>query len=89
MINWYNLWINAILFYAMSIVINALIPKIQCIQRTSTYAKFVIKKVFIKKCTYNCSFCDNMNNELCNKDNHKNTFVKNYNCEHNICLECI
>ena len=39
--------------------------------------------------SYNCSFCDNMNTELCNKDNHKNTFVKKYNCEHNICLECI
>ena len=47
------------------------------------------KKACIKKCTYKCSFCENMNNEICNKDNHKNTFVKKYNCEHNICLECV
>ena len=47
------------------------------------------KKACIKKCTYKCAFCENMNNELCNKDNHKNTFVQRYNCEHNICLQCV
>jgi hypothetical protein len=30
-----------------------------------------------------------MNNELCNKNNHKNTFVQKYNCEHNVCLKCV
>ena len=30
-----------------------------------------------------------MNNELCNTKNHENTLVKKYNCEHNICLECV
>ena len=47
------------------------------------------KKACLKKCTFKCAFCENMNNELCNKDNHKNTFVQKYNCEHNICLECV
>ena len=46
------------------------------------------KKACIKKCTYKCSFCDNMNNELCNKKNHEKIFVQKYNCEHNICLKC-
>ena len=47
------------------------------------------KKACLKKCTHKCSFCDNMNNELCIKDNHKKTFVQKYNCEHNVCLECV
>ena len=47
------------------------------------------KKACLKKCTYKCAFCDNMNNELCNKDNHKNVFVQKYNCEHNVCLQCV
>ena len=47
------------------------------------------KKACLKKCTYQCAFCQNMNNELCNINNHKNTFVKKYTCEHNICLECV
>ena len=47
------------------------------------------KKACLKKCTHKCNFCENMNNELCNKDNHKNTFVQKYNCEHNVCLECV
>ena len=47
------------------------------------------KKACLKKCTYKCDFCENMNNELCNINNHKNTFVKKYTCEHNICLGCV
>ena len=47
------------------------------------------KKACLKKCTYKCAFCYNMNNELCKKDNHKNIFVQKYNCEHNICLQCV
>ena len=43
----------------------------------------------LKKCTYKCAFCSNMNNELCNKKNHEDIFVKKYNCEHNICLKCV
>ena len=30
-----------------------------------------------------------MNNELCNKNNHEKNFVQKYNCEHNICLNCV
>ena len=47
------------------------------------------KKACLKKCTYKCSFCENMNNELCNKKNHEKNFVQRYNCEHNICLNCV
>ena len=47
------------------------------------------KKACLKKCTYKCAFCDNMNNELCNKNNHEKNFVQKYNCEHNICLNCV
>ena len=47
------------------------------------------KKACLKKCTYKCSFCDNMNNELCSKKNHEKNFVQRYNCEHNICLTCV
>ena len=47
------------------------------------------KKACLKKCTYKCSFCNNMNNELCNKNNHEKNFVQKYNCEHNICLNCV
>ena len=47
------------------------------------------KKACFKKCTYKCFFCENMNNELCNKNNHKNNYVQKYNCEHNICLNCV
>ena len=47
------------------------------------------KKACLRKCTYKCAFCENMNNELCNKKNHENNFVQKYNCEHNICLNCV
>ena len=47
------------------------------------------KYACIKKCTYKCAFCNNMNNELCNKKNHESIFVQKYNCEHNVCLKCV
>ena len=47
------------------------------------------KKACLKKCAYKCAFCENMNNELCNKKNHEKNFVQKYNCEHNVCLNCV
>lgn len=46
-------------------------------------------KLCLKKCTFKCSFCNNMTNALCKKANHTSTYVTQYNCEHNICYSCI
>ena len=44
-------------------------------------------KVCLKKCTFKCDFCTNQTNILCKKENHKNNYVTQYNCEHNVCLQ--
>ena len=44
-------------------------------------------KVCLKKCTFKCDFCPNQTTILCKKENHKNSYVTQYNCEHNICLK--
>ena len=46
-------------------------------------------KLCIKRCVLNCSFCDNQSTVLCKEENHKDSFVHNFGCEHNICNKCI
>lgn len=47
------------------------------------------KKLCLKNCTNKCSFCNNINNNLCSVENHKNNYVTNLNCGHNVCRECL
>lgn len=47
------------------------------------------KKLCLKNCTNKCSFCDNINNNLCSVENHKDNYVTNLNCGHNVCRQCL
>lgn len=42
-------------------------------------------KLCLKKCTLKCDFCNNISTLICKVENHKNNYVNNYNCIHNIC----
>lgn len=46
-------------------------------------------KVCLKKCVLKCSFCENQTTVLCQEKNHKDNFVQNFGCPHNICNSCI
>ena len=46
-------------------------------------------KLCLKKCNLKCSFCNNTSTILCKEKNHKDDFVQNFGCKHNICNSCI
>jgi len=47
------------------------------------------KKLCLKNCTNKCSFCENVNNNICSLENHKDNYVNNLNCGHNVCRQCL
>lgn len=47
------------------------------------------KKLCLKNCTNKCDFCPNINNALCDPNNHKNCFVSKNSCGHNVCESCV
>ena len=46
-------------------------------------------KLCYKKCVLKCSFCNSISTVLCKKKNHKDNFVYNFGCPHNICDYCL
>jgi hypothetical protein len=46
-------------------------------------------KRLCSKCTFQCSFCESVSNALCSKEKHKDNLVKQLNCGHNVCKNCL
>lgn len=46
-------------------------------------------KLCLKNCTKKCQFCNNEINMFCKEENHPDNFIKQYECGHYICNQCI
>lgn len=51
--------------------------------------EFNYKKLCLKNCSNQCTFCTNITNIRCSVENHNKNYVTSLNCGHNVCRECL